>query len=262
MFDISPPLRPRLVVSIVSHGHGALVQSLLHQLAQWSAHSVSRVVLIQNLAEPAPQAPADGWPFEVNVILNESPRGFGANHNAALNDAAEEFVCVLNPDVRLLAHDPLADLVAACGVKGAGCAYPTQVDEQGRVQDSEREMPSPLSLLRRRLMGRREIRVDWVNAACLVVPASVWRELGGFDERYFMYCEDVDFCLRLRLRGLQLIHAPVQIVHAGQRASGRNLKHLAWHLRSLLQLWLSPVYARAQQLLTSPSADAGTIGTP
>lgn len=253
---------PPLVVSIVSHGHGALVQGLLLQLARWSAPSIARVVLVQNLPESVPAAPSEGWPFDLKVIANEKPHGFGTNHNSALSDATEEFVCVLNPDVALLGGDPFSELLAACRVRGVGCSYPIQVDEDGRVQDSERQIPSPISLARRRLFGRRETRVDWVNAACLVVPMAVWRELGGFDERYFMYCEDVDFCLRLRLRGLHLAKAPVQVIHTGQRASGRSLRHLVWHVRSLVRLWLSPVYGRALQLLTSPSASAGTIGTP
>jgi N-acetylglucosaminyl-diphospho-decaprenol L-rhamnosyltransferase len=258
----SSTLGPCLVVSIVSHGHGAMVHDLLLQLAQWSASSIARVVLVQNLPEPVPTAPSAGWPFHLKVIANETPQGFGTNHNRALRDATEEFVCVLNPDVALVGGDPFAELLAACRMQGVGCSYPTQVDGDGRVQDSERETPSPLSLARRRLLKRREARVDWVNAACLVVPMAVWREAGGFDERYFMYCEDVDFCLRLRLRGLHLAKAPVQVIHTGQRASGRSLRHLVWHVRSLVRLWLSPVYARAQQLLTSSSASAGTIGTP
>lgn len=257
----SPP-HLRLVVSIVSHGHGAMVQDLLLQLARWSAASVGRVVLTLNLPEPPPQSPPDGWPFDLTVVVNHSPRGFGANHNAALCDALDGFVCVLNPDVALVAQDPFAELLAVCSARGVGCAYPIQIDARGHLQDSERQLPSPVSLVRRRLLGRPQTRVDWVNAACMVVPTPVWRELGGFDERYFMYCEDVDFCLRLRLRGLHLVKAPVRIVHAGQRASSRSLKHLFWHVRSLLRLWGSPVYGRAQQLLTSQGAGTGTIGTP
>lgn len=255
MFVHSSTLGPCLVVSIVSHGHGALVQDLLLQLAWWSASSIARVVLVQNLPEPVPAAPSEGWPFDLKVIANETPHGFGANHNRALSDATEEFVCVLNPDVALVGGDPFAELLAVCRMRGVGCSHPIQVDEHGRVQDSEREIPSPLSLARRRLLRSRETRVDWVNAACLVVSMAVWRKLGGFDERYFMYCEDVDFCLRLRLQGLHLARAPVQVIHTGQRASSRSLKHLGWHLRSLWRLWHSPVYARALQLLTSTSAD-------
>lgn len=263
MSVIQPLFQPGLVVSVVSHGHGDMVHALLLQLARVSAASISRVVLTQNLPEPEPVPPAGGWPFELLRVVNEAPLGFGANHNRALATVTEPFVCVLNPDVMLVGHeDPFQVLVSACCASNIGCAYPVQIDPEGRVQGSEREVPSPVALLRRRLMGRQEIRVDWVNAACMVLPSAVWRSLGGFDERYFMYCEDVDLCLRLRLRGLHLAKAPVRVIHAGQRASSRSLKHLGWHVQSLWRLWHSPVYARALQFLTSASAGKGTIGAP
>lgn len=263
MSVIQPLFQPGLVVSVVSHGHGDMVQALLLQLAHVSSTSVSRVVLTQNLPEPEPVPPASGWPFELLRVVNVAPLGFGTNHNRALAHATEAFVCVLNPDVALVGDgDPFKALISACGAPNIGCAYPVQIDPAGRVQGSEREVPSPMALLRRRLLGRQEMRVDWVNAACLVLPSAVWHALNGFDERYFMYCEDVDLCLRLRLRGLHLAKAPVRVIHAGQRASSRSLKHLGWHLQSLWRLWRSPVYTRALQLLTAQSADNGTIGAP
>jgi N-acetylglucosaminyl-diphospho-decaprenol L-rhamnosyltransferase len=69
----------------------------------------------------------------------------------------------------------------------------------------------------------------------------------GFDEGYFMYCEDVDLCLRLRLQGLTLSKAPARVIHAGQRNSHRRLRHLMWHLRSLLRLWTSVAYREIQR---------------
>ncbi|OYD50288.1 glycosyltransferase family 2 protein [Acidovorax kalamii] len=262
VLPIAPSHPPAVVVSIVSHAHGHQIQSLLEALVRLNSQVVSRVVLTLNVPEPAPLlGAAQSLPFALEIVQNELPLGFGANHNKALVGAEEEFVCVLNPDVTLNA-DPFAPLVHALAGQATACAYPVQVDENGSVQDSEREIPSPGTLLRRRLLGRIERRVDWVNAACLLLPTSVWRDLGGFDERYFMYCEDVDFCLRLRLKGGRLLRAPVKIVHAGQRASGRRLNHLAWHVRSLLRLWMSPVYRQAQQLLTATPPVKGTIGTP
>ena len=126
---------PALVVSIVSHGHAQLVQALLHALAQRCAGSVTRVVLTLNVPEPPPQAPAHGWPFTLEVRHNARPLGFGSNHNQALAHAAEAFVCVLNPDVALCPDgaDPLAALVSAAHAPGVGCAYPLQVDAQGRL---------------------------------------------------------------------------------------------------------------------------------
>lgn len=257
-----PVSSPNLVVSIVSHGHGRCVQALLWALSAYSAGVVTRVVLTLNVPEPEPQAPPGGWPFVLDMVRNPEPLGFGTNHNNALRGAAEPFVCALNPDIQLTGADPFESLVAVAAQPSVGCSYPEQVDAQGMLQDFERELPSPRALLKRRVFGQREFRTDWVSGACMVFPSHVWSTHGGFDERYFMYCEDVDLCLRLRLQGLSLAKAPVAIVHAGQRASRHSARHLFWHVRSLLRLWRSPAYRRAQQLLTATSAITGTIGTP
>lgn len=240
---------PALLVSIVSHGHGAMVQRLLHQLASQSAGSISRVVLTLNMPEPQPEPPPQGWPFALQAIRNAVPCGFGANHNQALRQAAEPFVCVLNPDVELIPGcDPFAALIEAASLEGVGCAYPLQLDAWGRAQDSEREIPSPAALWRRRVLRQPQQRVEWVNAACIVLPLPVWQALNGFDEGYFMYCEDVDLCLRVRLLGLRLQRADARIVHEGQRASGRRWRHLIWHVGSLLRLWGSTAYRSARRL--------------
>ena len=242
-----------LVVSIVSHGHGPHVAELLHQLAGHCAASVTRVVLTLNIPEPqpAPVAPPGGWPFALQLVHNAAPLGFGANHNRALADAPERFVCVLNPDVLLLPSegDAMAALCEAAAVEGAGIAYPVQIDATGAEQDSRRELTTPLSLLRRRLLRRPQRRCDWVNAACVLLPTPVWQAVEGFDEGFFMYCEDVDLSLRVQLAGWRLVAAPVRIVHAGQRASGRQWSHFKWHLQSLWKLWHSPAYLQARHQL-------------
>lgn len=258
--DFFPNPSRSLVVSVVSHGHGALVQSLLHDLARLSGQSVARVVLTLNLPEAEPVAPLQGWPFALDIVRNARPAGFGANHNQALAGATEAFVCVLNPDVLLAQGNPFAALMELAAQPGTGCAYPAQIDGSGQLQDSERALPTPGALWRRRVLRQPDAGVDWVNAACLVLPQPLWQSLGGFDTSYFMYCEDVDLCLRIRLAGLALVRAPVQVVHAGQRASHRRWSHLQWHVRSLLRLWRSPVYRRARQLLPAGQQGTGTIG--
>lgn len=254
---------PSLVVSIVSHGHGSCVQALLTAIGKHSAGIVTRVVLTLNVPEPEPQAPLSGWPFVLDVKHNLAPLGFGANHNNALRNAREQFVCVLNPDVQFATADPFAPLVEMAALPEVGCSYPEQVDGSGRLQDFERELPSPWALLRRRMFHRQDSRVDWVSGACMVFSSRVWDTLGGFDERYFLYCEDVDLCLRLRLAGLKLAKAPASIVHAGQRASRRNAQHLLWHVRSLFRLWRSPAYGRVQELRGAQAVViTGTIDAP
>jgi GT2 family glycosyltransferase len=79
--------------------------------------------------------------------------------------------------------------------------------------------------------------VDWASAAFWVVPSTVYSKLGGFDENFFMYCEDVDFCLRMQLRGWRLVQVPVRARHLAHRGSHRQWRYLGWHIRSLLRLW-------------------------
>lgn len=260
--SFSHPGNP-LVISMVSHGHAPLVQPFLEALARLSAATVSRVVLTQNLPEDDPREPPGGWPFTLQIRRNARPIGFGANHNRALADASEPFVCVLNPDVALPYGDPFAALVQAADAAGVGCAYPMQVDAAGQVQDSERTLPTPLALWRRRVLRqlpRAGAPVEWVNGACMVLPRTAWEAVDGFDEGYFMYCEDVDLCLRLRLAGLALVRASAQVQHVGQRASRRAWRPLWWHVRSLLRLWGSPAYRQARRLLPRDTAPAGRIG--
>ena len=263
---VAPPEACHAVaVSIVSHGHGRFVQLLLGDLAAYCSASVARVVLTQNLPEPEPVPPPGGWPFELDLRRNAQPAGFGANHNRALQGAPQTWVCVLNPDVRLCSdagQNPFPALLRAAAQTDVGCAYPQQLDFEGRLQDSERALPTPLALVRRRLLGRAETRADWVNAACLLLPKPVWQQLGGFDERYFMYCEDVDLCLRVRLLGLSLKRADAQVVHTGTRASRSRLRHLLWHLASLRRLWCSQAYREGRKLLQAQRASTGSIGTP
>lgn len=241
-------LNPSLVVSVVSHGHGGMVRSLLQEIADVSAGVVTRVVLTINIAEQPACSFEGAWPFLLELRFNEQPLGFGQNHNAALRDATEDFLCVLNPDVGLGGADPFSALMQSAAGAPEGCSYPIQVDEQGRIQDSERSLPTPLALLRRRVLGQSEARVDWVNAACLMFPRRLWQMIQGFDTSYHMYCEDVDLCLRVRLAGFPLKKAACTLLHSGTRASHRKWKHLRWHVGSLLRLWNSPAYKAYKQI--------------
>ena len=251
-----------LVISIVSHGHAAQVYALLLQLAALKLPTCTRVVLTWNMQEEFSNFPNKAWPFVLEMISNPLPQGFGMNHNKALTQATEDFLCVLNPDIEFFKNkNPWYSLIATAAQPGVGCAYPLQVDDQGHMQDSERALPTPAALWRRWFLRKADMRVDWVNAACMVLPRAAWESVGGFDDSYHMYCEDVDLCLRIQLAGLAIVRAPVQVVHAGQRASHRRWSHMKWHVRSLLRLWRSPVYRQARQMLLKERQGAGNIGS-
>ena len=220
-----------------------MVARLLAQLCRWDG-LIGEVVLTHNLPAEAVPAPAGGWPFRFIEVFNSAPAGFGANHNHAFARSSSEFFCVLNPDIEL--NDPAIweQLVERGREPRVGCAYPILLNPDGSRQDNEREAVSPLALLRRHLLKRAQCRVDWVSAAFWLVRASAWREVGGFDERYFMYCEDTDFCLRLQMAGWKLAKVQATAVHDASWSSRQIGAHLLWHLRSMMRLWTQPTLRR------------------
>lgn len=236
--------KPSITVSIVSHGHAEWVRRLVDQLLALHGGHVGHVVLTHNLPSSALPPPAGGWPFRVTELFNAAPAGFGANHNRAFQHCDTEFFCVLNPDIELGDPQVWSGLLEQLRLPGVGCAYPVLLNPDGTLQENERELVTPLALIRRHLLKRPQQQVDWVSAAFWVVRASAWRSLGGFDERYFMYCEDVDFCVRLQLAGWQLARAEFTARHSAGWQSRRLGRHLAWHLRSIARLWGTPDFRR------------------
>lgn len=241
MFPVHPT-SPPITVSVVSHGHDAWLPPLLQDLAAVSSGLLCRVVVTHNL--PAAPLALGGLPFEVIEIHNPRPLGFGANHNQAFAHVASPFFCVLNPDMRL--GDPALwpQMLAAASLPAAGAVTATLLNADGSVQDNQRALVTPWSLFLRRVLRRQERGADWYSAALLMMPSSAYRAVGGFDERFHMYCEDVDLCLRLQLAGLRLTRVPGTAQHHAQRDSLRRWRALAWHVHSLLRLWCSVAFWR------------------
>jgi N-acetylglucosaminyl-diphospho-decaprenol L-rhamnosyltransferase len=229
-----------ITISLVSHDHDAWLPRLLRQLADSGEGLIAHVILTHNLPAIG-VARAHDWPFRLTEIHNASPVGFGANHNRAFARVDTTLFCVLNPDLSFPDRAIWQELAQQASAPGVGCAFPVLQNADGTLQDSVRAVVTPWALLRRRILRLPDQRKDWASAAFWMLPSAVFRRLGGFDERYHMYCEDVDFCLRLQIAGLTLKQVPAHAVHAAQRDSHRRWQHLAWHVQSLFRLWTGSV---------------------
>lgn len=243
MLRLLPAEGADVTVSVVSHGHDGWLPGLLAGLARTGAGAVRRVVLTHNLptqqAQQAQQALHGHWPFELVEIHNAQPLGFGANHNQAFARTDSALFCVLNPDIELSDPELWPRLRQALADPAVGAVTPALLNEDGTVQDHQRALVTPWALFLRRVLQRPDTQVDWFSASFLLLRSDVYRALGGFDEGFHMYCEDVDLCLRLQLAGYSLRCAPVAAVHHAQRDSLRQWRPLWWHVRSLVRLWLS-----------------------
>jgi N-acetylglucosaminyl-diphospho-decaprenol L-rhamnosyltransferase len=238
-------------LSVVSHGHGPLLANLLRDLAEQEGIAEHLVIVTLNLADEFFDASAHPG-LRLLVIRNSSPRGFAANHNAAFRQSVGTWFAVLNPDLRLPDRVTLRQLFAAPAARSqVALRAPVVLNSAGRREDSVRTNLTPWSLLKRAAGFDRQPRQPerpiqrgeafyWLAGMLLVIDRAAYRQVGGFDERYFLYCEDCDLCARLYVAGFVLeVDRTVQVIHDAQRDSHRSFGHLRWHLGSLAKYWLS-----------------------
>jgi N-acetylglucosaminyl-diphospho-decaprenol L-rhamnosyltransferase len=229
-----------ITLSVVSHGQNRLVNQLLGDLSALRPTGLS-VVVTQNIPD---NEPLQAQGFEIEVVVNSAPKGFGANHNAAFARCAAPYFCGVNPDIRLKAN-PFPELLAALVRERVGVAGPRVCSPEGRVEDSARRFPTIGRLLRKLLHGaegpdypvdRGPLEVDWVAGMFMLFRSDAFRAVNGFDERFFLYYEDVDICGRLSAMGYNRVYHPeVRILHDAQRASRRNLRLMWIHAASALR---------------------------
>lgn len=242
-------------LSIVSHGHGAMLHNLLDDIAAFKDAQSYELIITLNLASEI--FDLKRWPtLRIKVIRNDFPNGFGANHNHAFKFCETSWFIVLNPDLRMPV-DPMPILMNEIReLINIGAVTPSVVNVSGLDEDHVRHNLTPLALLRR-YFGRRLESIDmsrtasrengfyWLAGMFLAFPAKAYRQVNGFDERYFLYCEDYDICVRLVLADLQLFKVnKVRVIHSAQRDSHRSRRHLQWHLTSLAKVWTSRAYWR------------------
>ena len=248
--------RATLSVSIVSHGQCELVNALLGDLQKQCNATDIEVLLTLNIPEDLPPLLANSG-LRVKLIRNRAPLGFGANHNRALAQAEGDFFCVLNPDVHL--DSPVFDvLMSSLQNPSLGVAAPLVVNRQGLIEDSARRFPTPLKILCKAaggcrggdyVVGIQPVYPDWVGGMFMLFRREVYLDMGGFDERYFLYYEDVDLCARIWLKGLSVALIPqVKVMHDARRTSHKSANYLKMHIRSMLRFFLSPTFYRVMYL--------------
>ena len=240
-------MKPILTISIVSHKQIALVVHLFGDIRDYCKGASIELILTLNLPEELPFSEHE-YSFPVKIIHNRLPLGFGENHNQAFQQATGLFFCVINPDIRLN-NDPFPALISCLQDSSIAVAAPLVVNENDAAEDSARYFPTPLQILCKVLGGCKGsdyilndgvVFPDWVAGMFMLFRHETFEQAGGFDQRYFLYYEDVDLCARLRLLGYEVALCPdAKVVHHAHRSSHRNFKYLTWHLASMLRFFTS-----------------------
>lgn len=218
----------RLSIVIVSYNARADLERCLASIHAAPPAASHEIVVVDNASTDGSAEAARRW-ADVQVVDAGSNVGFARANNLGIRRTSGETLLLLNSDTvvpagaidRLLAELDRDPAVAVVG--------PRLVDAAGRAELSFGRMISPLNELRQKRLAqsdaverltRRRQYPDWVSGACLLVRRADAEAIGGLDERFFMYTEDVDFCASIRARGKRVLFTPdVEVVHLRGRSA-------------------------------------------
>ncbi len=251
-----------LSILIVTYNSAKLIGRLLDHLAHELQGLAAEVIVIDNASrDSTAELVAQSYPW-VKLIASKDNLGFAAGNNLAARQASGRYLLLLNPDaipdagslklgLRML--DESADvglaggeLIGADGSRQPSARmFPTLRDEFFTLSGLAARYPesSFLARLDRRWANPdQDAVVDWIPGAFVFIPSDVFKRLNGFDERFFMYYEEVDLCRRMQQAGLKICYWPkLKAMHIGgesaktvqsARVSKTGSQLESWRMRS------------------------------
>lgn len=267
----------QLSIIVVNWNAGAQLRTCIDSIAQYGAGLVKQTIVVDNGSVDGSDASVEGLP-NVTLIRAGANLGFGKACNLGARQAKSDYLLFLNPDAALYSEtlpkalaymqDPANAKVGICGVQ--------LIDETGHVSRSCARFPSFAGFAAHAAGLVRFVphlghamaewdhaqtrQVDQVIGAFFLVRRDLFEALHGFDERFFVYFEEVDFSYRARQAGWNSVYlADAQAFHAGGGTSNQvKARRLYYSLRSRLLYafkhfsWLGAVVVLLATLLIEP----------
>ncbi|WP_280437881.1 glycosyltransferase family 2 protein [Nocardia carnea] len=237
-----PHDRPRLAVVTVTYSPGEHLEHFISTLSTATADKPQVILADNGSTDGVPELVAEAN-AHVRFLSTGGNIGYGGAINRAVAelDPGLEYVLIANPDIRW-GNDSIDIMLEAAGRwPRAGAIGPLVREPDGSVYPSARSVPGLLDGAGHAILGaiwktnpwtRRyrqeneeisERAVGWLSGSCLLVRREAFDSIDGFDSRYFMYMEDVDFGDRMGKAGWHNVFVPdAEVTHAKGHAAGRN----------------------------------------
>ena len=240
-------------VVIVNYNAGELLSECVGSVL---SQGVSKVIVVDNAsADVSLECLEQSYVGEtrLEIIRNSNNVGFAAGCNLGAKRSSSKYILFLNPDC-IAEPDSIGKLLDSLEKhKGVGLVGGLLLNPDGTEQPGGRRVvPTPrrafirafgLSklgkvfpylfsdfLLHREPVPESPIEVEAISGACMLAKRSAMDEVGGWDEKYFMHCEDLDWCMRFRSEGWKVFFVPdAKIYHEGGGCSRSRPFFIEWH---------------------------------
>lgn len=234
--------RPTLAVVTVTYSPGEHLEHFISTLATATAEKPQVILADNGSTDGVPELVAEAN-SHVRLLRTGGNIGYGGAINRAVAEVGPdiEFIAIANPDVRWSTDAIDTLLETARRWPRAGALGPVVREPDGSIYPSARRVPGLLDGAGHALLGTvwksnpwtmryrqdneeiSERAVGWLSGSCLLVRRAAFDSIEGFDSRYFMYMEDVDFGDRMGRGGWHNVFVPSsEVTHAKGHAAGRN----------------------------------------
>jgi N-acetylglucosaminyl-diphospho-decaprenol L-rhamnosyltransferase len=245
-------------VVVVNYNSGHYLERCVRSIVDGAGEASLQIVLVDNASADDSLERATRVAPDATVLRNDRNRGFGAAANLGMLAAEAPFVFLLNPDAVISGGTLGGFLKVAGDHPRAGIIGCLTKNPDGSVYPSARKVPTVAESLGHMFVGpfvpgnrwsraytmadwdrRSERQVEWVSGSSMLLRAHALREVGVFDESFFMYVEDVDLCTRMRAAGWEVWYSPELEVEHVVGASTRGSRHMTReHSRSIYRYYV------------------------
>lgn len=252
----------KLAVILVNYNGSSIIESCLESLLM-QKYPYMEIVVVDNASLDSSMELVEQKYPQVHTIYSKENIGWGAGCNLGAEIAIEngaQYILLLNTDTEIeenmigLLVDAVDDTCVAIPRM-----YTDKQDKNGTLWYSGGEINYNTAEVSQCIYSyneddaeRNKVRkVDFATGCCMLIPAAVWRHVGGFDEGYFMYYEDVDFCVRLREEHFDIVYVPeAALWHKVGGSSGGEVSYVSQYYTVRNRLFFAERFSRYMESST------------
>lgn len=222
---------PKVTAIVINYRTPDFTVACIESLLLQRGVTLEIIVVDNNSADDSLEKIRSTYGDKIKLIANDKNVGFAQANNLAAESAEGDFIACVNPDIKISDHHTLAQLVSyleshpEVGLAGPQVIEPRKhrrvrpkfyYPEQGqlRLTDGLQNLPGKLA---------------WILGAFMIFPVKVYREIGGFDDAFFLYGEDTDICLRVRKAGYLIAHLEyIEVTHWSSASEEQSASYDKW----------------------------------
>jgi N-acetylglucosaminyl-diphospho-decaprenol L-rhamnosyltransferase len=208
-----------LSVIIVSYNCESFIQKCIQSVLKYIPQNCE-IIVLDNASEDKTTEILEKFKDSIQLIRSKINLGFGKACNQASKVASGEYIFFLNPDTEI--EEPIfEELIKFYKSKSEiGIVAPKLVMPDGTAQPSVMNLPTISGAFKELVLGKKDsyfpfypksevpVKVECVFGAAILIHKNIFEKLGGFDEKYFLYYEDIDLCKRVNTLGKQIYYYP------------------------------------------------------